>query len=109
MSFGRHRKTQDRANRDFPFRWVTILATRPAFNALVGTTSRRPFGGGSTGEVVTVVWQRSWWLSEGGLRMGLDLDQGWVVELAARLASETERAVFAAAEAKARLQRGEPA
>lgn len=88
-------------------RWEIILARRPAYNALVGQTYRLPFGHKSFGKVVTVKLQSSSYLPEGGHKRGFELDQGWVVALAARDATEGETALFVAREAKGRAQRGE--
>lgn len=91
-----------------PFAWAFVAEKRPAYNSLVGTVTRRPFGKGGGGEIVTIVWQTSFFLARGGLAAGFDLDRGWQVEVQARHATEAEKTVYAAREAKGRAQRGEP-
>lgn len=84
-----------------------IHERRPAYNALVGKVYRLPFGHPQAGRIVAVKRQSSYWLPEGGHGRGFVLDQGWVVQLHARDANDFEKAALAAAEAKARAQRGE--
>lgn len=102
------RRLCDEAARRFPFEWRFVVEKRPSFNSLVGTVTRRPFGRGGGGEVVTIKTQTSFFLARGGHRDGFELDRGWLVTVRARLATEAETAVFVAREAKARAQRGEP-
>lgn len=105
MAFVRHRggRIEDR----FPITWREMAVDRPAYNAWVGRSVRRPFDASGGGDVVTIGAARSWYMREGGIAAGFTEDQGWVVEVRARAATGDEKARFAVEEAKLRGQRGE--
>lgn len=105
MAFGR--RGGGRVADRFPITWREMVAERPAYDAWVGRSVRRPFDDQGGGDVVTIGTQTSWYVRERGIEQGFPEDQGWVVEVRARTATETEKALFAVAEAKLRGQRGE--
>lgn len=76
------------------------MKRRPDYNSHVGRTVRVPFHKGGGGEVVTIKTQSASYCPEGGLERGFTEDQGWVVELRARRATEQETAVYVAHEGR---------
>jgi predicted SpoU family rRNA methylase len=77
--------------------WEKMVGRKkPAYNSHVGLTMRAPGG-----DVVVVKAQSAFYVSEGGLGMGYDDDQGWVLKLTARPAGQNEIATFLAREARA--------
>ena len=76
------------------------MKKRPDFNAYVNRTVRVPFHKDGGGEVVTIKAQTSSYCHEGGLKRGFEEDQGWVVELRARKATQQETAAYVAHEGR---------
>lgn len=105
MSFGQRRggalqKAQGGPKERWPFTWSVLVKKRPDFNAYVGRTVRVPFHKGGGGEVVTIKAQSASYCPEGGLKRGFEDDQGWVVELRARKATDQETAAYVAREGR---------
>lgn len=77
--------------------WRTMVGKKkPAYNSHVNSTLRAPGG-----DIVVVKTQRSFYVASSGLEQGFDDEQGWVIELTARLAGQNEISAFLAREARA--------